>query len=75
VPCVPQSRQALRVCASSANVNAAADSYAQSSLDPIEKVVSKVVGVKNAQTVVTVGYIGLWYALNVAFNLQNKVRV
>ena len=35
--------------------------------------VSKVVGVKAAPNVVTVGYIGLWYALNVAFNLQNKV--
>ncbi len=62
-----QSRQALHVCA------AAADSYAQSSLDPIERVVSKVVGAKNAPTVVTTGYIALWYGLNVAFNLQNKV--
>jgi len=37
------------------------------------RIVSKVVGVKAAPNVVTVGYIGLWYALNVAFNLQNKV--
>lgn len=37
------------------------------------RAVSKVVGVKAAGPVVTTGYIALWYALNVAFNLQNKV--
>ena len=31
------------------------------------------VGAKAAPSVVTVGYIALWYGLNVAFNLQNKV--
>ena len=31
------------------------------------------VGPKNAPGVVTLGYIALWYGLNVAFNLQNKV--
>ena len=60
-------RKALHVSA------AAADSYASSQLDPIEKVAAKVVGAKNAPSVVTVGYIALWYGLNVAFNLQNKV--
>jgi len=34
---------------------------------------SKLVGVKNAPGLVTLGYIALWYGLNVAFNLQNKV--
>lgn len=34
--------------------------------------VAKVVGAKNAPAVVTVGFIALWYALNVAFNLLNK---
>ncbi|KAI8112558.1 hypothetical protein M9434_003879 [Picochlorum sp. BPE23] len=62
-----QSRGELNICA------AAADSYAQQSLDPVEKIVSKVVGPKNAPGVVTLGYIALWYGLNVAFNLQNKV--
>jgi Tpt phosphate/phosphoenolpyruvate translocator len=61
------SRGNLNVC------GAAADSYAQSSLDPIEKFASKLVGAKNAPGLVTLGYIALWYGLNVAFNLQNKV--
>lgn len=37
------------------------------------RVVSKVVGAKAAPSIVTLGYIALWYGLNVAFNLQNKV--
>jgi Tpt phosphate/phosphoenolpyruvate translocator len=39
----------------------------------IYRVVSKLVGAKAAPVVVTTGYIAMWYALNVAFNLQNKV--
>ena len=34
---------------------------------------AKVVGAKNAPGVVTLTFIAFWYALNVAFNLQNKV--
>eukprot|EP01026_Neomeris_dumetosa_P025717 TRINITY_DN21124_c0_g1_i1.p1 TRINITY_DN21124_c0_g1~~TRINITY_DN21124_c0_g1_i1.p1 ORF type:complete len:442 (-),score=56.18 TRINITY_DN21124_c0_g1_i1:440-1669(-) len=41
-------------------------------LDPLEKGVSAVVGKNLAPTVVTLGFIALWYALNVGFNLQNK---
>lgn len=41
-------------------------------LDGLETAVSKVVGVKLAPTVVTLGYIALWYALNIGFNLLNK---
>lgn len=41
-------------------------------LDPLEKAVAKVVGEKNAATVVTLSFIALWYALNVGFNLLNK---
>jgi Tpt phosphate/phosphoenolpyruvate translocator len=36
------------------------------------RTVAKVVGAKNAPSVVTLSYITLWYGLNVAFNLQNK---
>lgn len=36
------------------------------------RVAAKVFGAKNAPSVVTLGYIALWYGLNVAFNLQNK---
>eukprot|EP00210_Caulerpa_lentillifera_P003780 g3611.t1 len=41
-------------------------------LDPLESVVAKVVGEDNAPGVVTIGFITLWYAVNVAFNLTNK---
>ncbi|KIZ06023.1 hypothetical protein MNEG_1930 [Monoraphidium neglectum] len=41
-------------------------------LDPLETAVSKVVGAKNAPAAVTLGFIALWYALNVYFNLLNK---
>lgn len=41
-------------------------------LDPLETAVSKIVGPKNAVTVVTIGTILIWYALNVGFNLLNK---
>ncbi|KAI8477039.1 MAG: plastid triose phosphate/phosphate translocator [Monoraphidium minutum] len=41
-------------------------------LDPLETTVSKFVGAKNAPKVVTLGFIALWYALNVYFNLLNK---
>lgn len=41
-------------------------------LDPLETAVSKVVGAKNAPTVVTIGYILFWYGLNIGFNLLNK---
>eukprot|EP01025_Chloroclados_australasicus_P020347 TRINITY_DN2145_c0_g1_i1.p1 TRINITY_DN2145_c0_g1~~TRINITY_DN2145_c0_g1_i1.p1 ORF type:complete len:412 (-),score=33.91 TRINITY_DN2145_c0_g1_i1:323-1558(-) len=49
---------------------AAADSEPE--LDPLEKTASVVVGKKLAPAVVTLGFIALWYALNVGFNLQNK---
>eukprot|EP00210_Caulerpa_lentillifera_P000091 g87.t1 len=42
------------------------------SLDPLESVAAKFVGEKNAPGVVTIGFIALWYAVNVAFNLTNK---
>ncbi|KAK9908442.1 hypothetical protein WJX75_007915 [Coccomyxa subellipsoidea] len=41
-------------------------------LDPFEKAVSKVVGVKAAPSVVTLSFVTMWYGLNVAFNLLNK---
>jgi len=41
-------------------------------LDPLETFVSKVTGPKLAPTVVTSGYILVWYALNIGFNLLNK---
>ncbi|KAG1666122.1 hypothetical protein FOA52_010912 [Chlamydomonas sp. UWO 241] len=50
----------------------AGDEGAVKALDPLESAVAKVFGEKNAVTVVTVGYILLWYALNVGFNLLNK---
>lgn len=53
-------------------VKAAADADAPKELDPLETAVSKIVGVKNAPSVVTLGFIALWYALNVYFNLLNK---
>lgn len=52
-------------------VSASAD--AADSVDPFEASVAKVVGPSLAPTVVTGGYIAMWYALNVAFNLQNKL--
>ncbi|KAG7669543.1 hypothetical protein KSW81_007696 [Nannochloris sp. 'desiccata'] len=67
MPSIRASRRSLTITA------AAADAFAQSTLDPMEKIVSKVVGAKNAPTVVTTAYIAMWYGLNVAFNLQNKV--
>ncbi len=39
---------------------------------PTRSAVAKVVGAKNAPSVVTLGFIAFWYSLNVAFNLQNK---
>lgn len=39
----------------------------------MESVLAKVVGPKLAPTLLTVTFIGVWYALNIAFNLQNKV--
>eukprot|EP00775_Hariotina_reticulata_P002946 gene2946-3231_t len=52
-------------------VKAAEDAGAKE-LDPLETAVSKVVGAKSAPAVVTLGFITLWYALNVYFNLLNK---
>lgn len=53
-------------------VRAAADA-AGTSNDPLENAVAKIVGPKVAATTVTLGFIALWYGLNVAFNLQNKI--
>ncbi|WIA17412.1 hypothetical protein OEZ85_014267 [Tetradesmus obliquus] len=53
-------------------VKAAADSGAPKELDPLETTVAKFVGEKNAKSAVTLGFIALWYALNVYFNLLNK---
>ena len=36
-------------------------------------IVAKISGPKLAPTVVTVAYILVWYALNIGFNLLNKV--
>eukprot|EP00197_Chlamydomonas_leiostraca_P002462 CAMPEP_0202857102 /NCGR_PEP_ID=MMETSP1391-20130828/167_1 /ASSEMBLY_ACC=CAM_ASM_000867 /TAXON_ID=1034604 /ORGANISM="Chlamydomonas leiostraca, Strain SAG 11-49" /LENGTH=391 /DNA_ID=CAMNT_0049535861 /DNA_START=15 /DNA_END=1190 /DNA_ORIENTATION=+ len=52
-------------------VRSGADAGAKE-VDPLENAVSKVVGPKMASTVVTLGYIALWYALNIGFNLLNK---
>eukprot|EP00798_Chlamydomonas_sp_ICE-L_P000829 gene829-2220_t len=41
-------------------------------LDPLETAVSKIVGPKLAVNAVTIGYILIWYALNIGFNLLNK---
>ncbi|GAX83747.1 hypothetical protein CEUSTIGMA_g11172.t1 [Chlamydomonas eustigma] len=51
-------------------VRAAADEAKE--LDPLETFVSKITGPKLAPTVVTIGYILVWYALNIGFNLLNK---
>lgn len=40
--------------------------------DPLENFAAKLVGEENAPSVVTLGFIALWYAVNVAFNLTNK---
>lgn len=58
-------------CRKAVVVKAAADGKAED-LDAFESVIAKVVGPKNAKSVVTVGFILVWYALNVAFNLLNK---
>ncbi|KAK9861187.1 hypothetical protein WJX84_001896 [Apatococcus fuscideae] len=39
---------------------------------PIDGTVAKVAGPEAATPLVTAGFIGMWYALNVGFNLQNK---
>eukprot|EP00873_Tetraselmis_striata_P001940 jgi/Tetstr1/422204/TSEL_013056.t1 len=41
-------------------------------LDPLESAAAKIVGAANAPSVVTVGFIAIWYALNIGFNLINK---
>jgi Tpt phosphate/phosphoenolpyruvate translocator len=41
-------------------------------LDPMEKNIAAVFGPKLAPVVVTVSFITMWYALNIAFNLLNK---
>eukprot|EP00877_Chromochloris_zofingiensis_P001947 jgi/Chrzof1/11753/Cz06g08130.t1_TPT len=41
-------------------------------LHPLESTVAKIVGPQRAPAVVTLGFISLWYALNVYFNLLNK---
>ncbi|KAK9862981.1 hypothetical protein WJX84_007136 [Apatococcus fuscideae] len=40
--------------------------------NPIDGSVAKVTGPEVASPLVTAGFIGMWYALNVGFNLQNK---
>eukprot|EP00892_Ulva_mutabilis_P001343 jgi/Ulvmu1/11209/UM072_0046.1 len=40
--------------------------------DALEKAVGKVVGEENAGSVVTLGFIAMWYMLNIGFNLTNK---
>lgn len=70
-PAVGTSKCLLQSRKTSVVVRAAADAGAKE-LGPLETSVSKIVGAKAAPTVVTVGFIALWYALNVAFNLLNK---
>jgi Tpt phosphate/phosphoenolpyruvate translocator len=41
-------------------------------LDPLEKALAKVVGVKLAPPAVTLLFVTMWYGLNVGFNLLNK---
>lgn len=57
---------------SSLVVKAAGDAADAKELDGLETAVSKIVGPKMAPAVVTLGFITLWYALNVYFNLLNK---
>eukprot|EP00878_Enallax_costatus_P001378 GHUV01001528.1.p1 GENE.GHUV01001528.1~~GHUV01001528.1.p1 ORF type:complete len:401 (+),score=111.93 GHUV01001528.1:253-1455(+) len=68
-PCPQPEHQQRHVAA-----KAAADTgdAKERELDGLETAVSKVVGVKAAPAVVTLGFITLWYALNVYFNLLNK---
>lgn len=68
---VEQQRRAVQARAQQQPVVAAAADEAQ--LDPLESTFAKVVGPKAAPTVVTLAFITFWYALNIAFNLQNKV--
>lgn len=41
-------------------------------LDGLESVAARIVGKNSAPSVVTLGFITLWYGLNVVFNLTNK---
>eukprot|EP00887_Chlorella_sp_A99_P006752 scaffold3.g6752.t1 len=65
-----QQRAACRQQRIDVRVRAAAEEV---ELDPLETTVSKVVGKKFAPAVVTLTFIAVWYGLNIAFNLQNKV--
>lgn len=67
------STRSLRRSNVALQVKAAADAAGSVSDDPFENAVAKIVGPKAAATAVTIGFITCWYALNVAFNLQNKV--
>lgn len=42
-------------------------------LDPLEKVAAGIVGKDNAPKLVTLSFVAIWYALNIGFNLTNKV--
>lgn len=62
--------QAVRPAARTSVVAAAAAS--DKPKDPLEKAAAAVFGEKLAPKAVTLGFILLWYALNIGFNLQNK---
>ncbi|KAF5826097.1 hypothetical protein DUNSADRAFT_4880 [Dunaliella salina] len=55
---------------SSRIITRAADDAQQ--LDPLESAVAKITGPKIATATVTLGYVLLWYAMNIGFNLLNK---
>ncbi|PSC73006.1 diaminopimelate decarboxylase chloroplastic-like [Micractinium conductrix] len=63
--------QAARAARATVIVRASAEAEVQ--LDPLETTISKIVGKKAAPAAVTLTFIAVWYGLNIAFNLQNKV--
>eukprot|EP01023_Acetabularia_acetabulum_P051989 TRINITY_DN5760_c0_g2_i1.p1 TRINITY_DN5760_c0_g2~~TRINITY_DN5760_c0_g2_i1.p1 ORF type:complete len:437 (+),score=51.99 TRINITY_DN5760_c0_g2_i1:12-1322(+) len=62
----------INTCVVKAAAASAEDAEADPQLDPLEKTASVIFGKKLAPSIVTLGFIALWYALNVGFNLQNK---
>ncbi|MEW5302526.1 MAG: hypothetical protein WDW36_005304 [Sanguina aurantia] len=68
--CHTRSPVAVRAAASDSSVPAVPEEKPLT--DPLEIGASKIFGAKLAPQVVTLGFIALWYALNIGFNLLNK---
>ncbi|KAL6766344.1 TPT3 [Auxenochlorella protothecoides x Auxenochlorella symbiontica] len=59
--------------ASNLQVHASAGALEPQPKDAVERTLSKFMGPSAAASATTLTYIAIWYGLNVAFNLQNKV--